>query len=123
VRDVIGEVGARDLPEIVVFNKSDLIDDDRRLVLRGLEPTALFASARTGEGMPELLERIAELLPQPNVELDLVVPYDRGDLVAFAHARARVLKTSYEEGGTRMRLLADERVAERLRSELATLPQ
>ena len=63
VRDVIGEVGARDLPEIVVFNKSDLIDDDRRLVLRGLEPTALFVSARTGEGMPELLERIAELLP------------------------------------------------------------
>ena len=42
VRDVIGEVGARDLPEIVVFNKSDLVDDDRRLVLRGLEPTALF---------------------------------------------------------------------------------
>jgi GTP-binding protein HflX len=123
VRDVIGEVGARDLPEIVVFNKSDLIDDDRRLVLRGLEPTALFASARTGEGMPELLERIAELLPQPNVELDLVVPYDRGDLVAFAHARARVLETSYEEGGTRMRLLADERVAEKLQSELVTRPQ
>ena len=122
VRDVIGEVGARDLPEIVVFNKSDLVDDDRRLVLRGLEPTALFVSARTGEGMPELLERIAELLPQPNVELDLVVPYDRGDLVSFAHARARVLETSYEEGGTRMRLLADERVAERLRSELATQP-
>ena len=122
VRDVIGEVGARDLPEIVVFNKSDLIDDDRRLVLRGLEPTALFASARTGEGMPELLERIAELLPQPNVELDLVFPYDRGDLVAFAHARARVLDTNYEEGGTRMRLLADERVAEQLRSALAVQP-
>jgi GTP-binding protein HflX len=50
-----------------------------------------------------------------------VVPYDRGDLVAFAHARARVLDTSYEEGGTRMRLLADERVAEKLRSELALL--
>ena len=38
VRDVIGEVGARDLPEIVVFNKADLVDDDERLVLRGLEP-------------------------------------------------------------------------------------
>ena len=119
VRDVIGEVGARDLPEIVVFNKSDLVDPDRRLVLRGLEPTAIFVSARTGEGIDELEARIAELLPQPNVELDLLIPYDRGDLVSFAHARARVVETSYEEGGTRMRLLADERVAERLTAELA----
>ena len=54
VRDVIGEVGARDLPEIVVFNKADLADDDTRLVLRGLEPTAVFVSARTGEGIDEL---------------------------------------------------------------------
>jgi len=121
VRNVIGELGVRDLPEIVVFNKSDLIDDDQRLVLRGLEPTAFFVSARTGEGMPELLERIAELLPQPSVELDIVIPYDRGDLVAFAHDRSRVLEVGYEEGGTRMRLLADERIAERLRSELAAL--
>ena len=90
------------------------VDPDRRLVLRGLEPTALFVSARSGEGIDELIERIAELLPQPNVELDLLVPYDRGDLVAFAHDRTRVLEVTYEEGGTRMRLLTDERIAERL---------
>ena len=50
VRDVIGDVGARDIPEIVVFNKADLVDDDTRLVLRGLEPNAIFASSRTGRG-------------------------------------------------------------------------
>src|SRR6187431_2447908 len=42
VRDVIGELGARDIPEIVAFNKSDLADDDQRLLLRGLEPTGIF---------------------------------------------------------------------------------
>jgi GTP-binding protein HflX len=111
VRDVIGEVGARDLPEIVVFNKADLLDDDRRLLLRGLEPDAVFVSARTGEGIDELRQRIADTLPQWDVELDLLVPYDRGDVVSLAHQKARVLDTEYEEDGTRIRLVATDRIA------------
>jgi GTP-binding protein HflX len=121
VRDVIGEVGARDLPEIVVFNKADLVDPDDRLVLRGLEPDAVFVSARTGEGIDELLARIADALPQPDVALDLLVPYDRGDLVALAHRTTRVMETSYEEDGTRLRLLATRRAAEQLQHAHASL--
>ena len=102
VRDVIGEVGARDLPEIVVFNKADLVDDDERLVLRGLEPGAIFASARTGEGIDDVLAAIARLLPDPSIELDLVIPYDRGDLISALHERGRVMSTEYGEDGTRV---------------------
>lgn len=105
VRDVIGEVGARDIPEIVVFNKSDLADDDQRLVLRGLEPTGIFVSARTGEGVDELLERIAELLPAPEVELTLLVPYDRGEVISRLHVQGRVLSTDYREDGTLVKAL------------------
>jgi GTP-binding protein HflX len=114
VRDVIGEVGARDLPEIVAFNKSDLVDDDQRLLLRGLEPNSVFVSARTGEGIDELLARIAEALPHPDVELELLVPFDRGDIVALAHERARVMETRYDERGTRLTVMASARVAEQL---------
>lgn len=103
VRDVIGEVGARDIPEIVAFNKADLADDDQRLLLRGLEPTGVFVSARTGEGIDELRERIAELLPSPEVEVELLVPYERGDVIARLHVQGRVLSTDYEETGTRVR--------------------
>jgi len=118
VRDVIGDVGARELPEIVVFNKSDVIDDDRKLLLRGLEPDAVFVSAHTGEGIDELRARIADLLPQWDVELDLLVPYERGDVVALAHEKARVLETDYEEDGTRIRLVATDRIARLIRSAL-----
>src|SRR5690606_26943618 len=118
VRDVIGEVGARELPELVVFNKADLLDDDRRLVLRGLEPDAVLVSARTGEGIEELRARIADRLPQWDVELDLLVPYDRGDVVSLAHERARVLDTEYEEEGTRIRLVATDRIAHVIRTAL-----
>ncbi|MFU8945895.1 GTPase HflX [Mycetocola zhadangensis] len=111
VRDVIGDVGARDIPEIIVFNKSDLVSEDDRLVLRGLEPRAIFASARTGEGIDEILVRIAELLPSPTVPLHLLVPYDRGDVISMLHRRGQVEHLDYEEEGTRVRALASEELA------------
>jgi GTP-binding protein HflX len=115
-RDVIGEVGARDLPEIVAFNKTDLVDEDQRLLLRGLEPRAVFVSARTGEGVEELLARISAALPHPDVELELLIPYDRGELVALAHERARVTETRYDERGTWLTVMATQRVAEQLKA-------
>jgi GTP-binding protein HflX len=105
VRNVIGEVGARGIPELVVFNKADLAGPDERLVLRGLEPDSIFVSARTGEGMEELLARLSDLLPTPQLDVDAVIPYDRGDLVAVLHERGKVLELGYEETGTRVHAL------------------
>jgi len=102
VRDVIGDVGARDIPEIVVFNKSDLVDENARLLLRALEPTGVFVSARTGEGIEELLGRIASAVPAPQVEMTLLVPYDRGEVISRLHVGGRVLTTEYLEEGTKV---------------------
>ncbi len=114
VRDVIGDVGGRDISEIVVFNKSDLVSDDDRLVLRGLEPGAIFASARTGEGIQEILERIAEVLPRPSVLIEALVPYDRGELISMLHRRAQVTSIDYTEEGTRVEALVSEEIAAQL---------
>jgi GTP-binding protein HflX len=100
VRDVLGEIGARDIPEVVAFNKADLADDNMRLVLRGLAPTGIFVSARTGEGVEELLERVSTTLPQPPVDLRLLVPYDRGEVISRLHVRGRIVDTEYLEEGT-----------------------
>ncbi|MDH2444988.1 GTPase HflX [Amnibacterium sp. CER49] len=108
VRQVIAEVGAADVPELVVFNKADLADEATRLVLRGLEPTAAFVSARTGEGVAQLQQTIAALLPLPQHEVTALVPFDRGDLVSLVHARGRVLATVYEQGGTRINALVGD---------------
>ncbi|WP_022893426.1 GTPase HflX [Agromyces subbeticus] len=114
VRDVIGEVGARDIPELIVFNKADLVTAEERLVLRGLAPSAIFASARTGEGIPEVLEAISRMMPDPAVEIDLLVPYDRGDIVSTLHETGRVLSIEYAEAGTRVRALASPELAGQL---------
>ncbi len=115
VRDVMGDVGARSTHELVVFNKADLVDEDTRLVLRGLEPHAHFVSSRTGEGIDELRAAIEEALPVPAVEVRALVPYDRGDLISAVHESGHIIATSHEEGGTAVHA----HVSERLAAELA----
>ncbi|MCX6500888.1 MAG: 50S ribosome-binding GTPase, partial [Microbacterium sp.] len=114
VRDVIGDVGARDTREIVVFNKADLLDADARLLLRGLQPDALFVSSRTGEGIDELRDAVEAALPLPAVEVDALVPYDRGDLVSAVHEHGMILTQSHEEHGTALRARVPEALAGRL---------
>ncbi|MDX2375718.1 GTPase HflX [Microbacterium sp. LRZ72] len=115
VRDVMGDVGARDIPELVVFHKADLLTPDDRLVLRGLEPEALFASSRTGEGVAELRAAIEAALPRPAVEVNALVPYDRGDLISAAHDSGLIVSESHEAGGTALHA----HVSPRLAAELA----
>jgi GTP-binding protein HflX len=122
VRDVIGELGARHIAELVVFNKADLADDTQRLLLRSLAPHAIFVSARTGEGIDELRAALAELLPQPSIEVDLLVPYDRGDVISALHDHATILTTTYEPEGTRVTALVTEEQAPGLLGFAAPTP-
>ena len=100
VRQVIAEVGANDIPELIVFNKIDLVDETQRLALRSLEANSIQVSSRSGEGMEALQQRIAEMLPKPNVQLDLVIPYNRGDLVSRLHLNSQIKSLEYLEEGT-----------------------
>ncbi|MTE23160.1 GTPase HflX [Microbacterium sp. ZXX196] len=115
VRDVLADVGARDVREIVVFNKMDLVGEDERLVLRGLAPDAVFVSSRTGEGIDELRRVVEDALPVPDVEVTALVPYSRGDLLSAIHETGQFLEQSHEAEGTRVRA----RVSERLAHDLA----
>ena len=82
---------------------------------------AIFASARTGEGVADVLAAIARMLPDPAVEIDLLVPYDRGDIVSTLHETGRVLSIEYLEDGTRVRALASPELAGQL-EEFAAAP-
>ena len=116
VRGVISDVDASDVAEIVVFNKIDSIDDATVLQLRGIEPAALFVSAHTGEGVDALLERIDSELPRPTIELSVIIPFDRGELVARMHNEAIVRSTDYDERGTLMSVVVDDHLAADLQS-------
>ncbi len=102
VREVLAEIGAREIPEQVVVNKVDAADERMLRRLRRLEPDAVFVSARTGEGLDDLRSVIGDRLPKPEVDVDVLVPYDRGDLVARVHDEGEVLSAEHTGIGTRM---------------------
>jgi len=114
VRAVLGEVGASDVPELPVLNKADLLDEVTRARLARQFPGVPMLSAATGEGLPELLAAIAARLPHPEVDLAVLVPYDRGDLLDRAHREAEILEVEHIGDGTRVHLRAPAALAHAL---------
>ncbi|MER5266078.1 GTPase HflX [Actinosynnema sp. NPDC002837] len=106
VREVITEISSRrDDPmptELLVVNKVDAVGELGMARLRHLFPTAVFVSAHTGEGIAELRERIAAMTPRPEVVVEALVPYARGELVARVHREGEVLKERHTEEGTEL---------------------
>ena len=103
VRTVLSEIpGALDVPELIVLNKTDLADAVTLAALRTRLPEAVTVSARTGKGIEELRARVEQMLPRPQVSIDVVVPYSRGDLVSKVHAEGEIDTVDYVETGTRI---------------------
>ena len=100
VREVLVEIGAGSVPELVVLNKCDVADSLVVTRLLRREPGAVVVSARTGEGVEQLRTTVERSLPVPSVEVDLVVPYTRGDLLARAHQEGQVLSEEHLPEGT-----------------------
>src|SRR5574338_168827 len=99
VQSVLDELGAGDKPRITVFNKVDLLPTDGELPPASEQ--AAFVSAVTGQGLPELLVRVGDVLRRQMVAVDAVVPYERGELVARAKHSGDV-EEQYEERGVRV---------------------
>ncbi|WP_432057743.1 GTPase HflX [Streptomyces sp. bgisy022] len=115
VREVIRDVGATDVPEIVVINKADAADPLTLQRLLRMEKRSIAVSARTGQGIEQLLAYIDQELPRPSVEIEVLVPYTHGQLVARAHDEGEVISEEHTPEGTLLKL----RVHEELAAELA----
>lgn len=111
VREVLGEVDASDVREVVVLNKADAADPDVVDRVRRREPTSVVVSARTGEGLAVLREVIAEALPRPDTEVELLVPYERGDVVSRVHSTGEVIASEHRAEGTWLRARVRQDVA------------
>lgn len=114
VREVIRDVGAVDVPEIVVINKADAADPLLLQRLLRIEKHSIAVSARTGAGIAELLALIDSELPRPAVEIEALVPYTHGSLIARVHKDGEVISEEHTPEGT----LIKARVHEELAAEL-----
>ena len=115
VHEVLAEVARPDQPEIIVFNKADAADPEILDQLRREYPGALFVSAAQRQGIEELMVTVEAALPHPAEQVDLVLPYSRGDLLASVHQRGELISQEHGERGTHLVALVDTGLAEQLR--------
>ncbi len=118
VREVINEIGGAEIPEIIAINKVDAADPEVVMEILRKEKNSFAFSARTGFGIDGLVRAIEKSLPHPNVEINALIPYDRGDLVSAVHERGEILSEEYVETGTQMRALVDGGLAKAIEDAL-----
>lgn len=118
VRHVLGEIEATDVPELLVFNKMDLVDATTRLELASAYPAALFCSARTGAGVDRIRAAVEAALPRPEVEVRALVPYSRGDLLDKVHQHGEFVTQEFTPEGTRIVALVNADLAGEFRAYL-----
>jgi GTP-binding protein HflX len=107
VRLVLQEIGAGHVPELLVFNKADMAPDAAEQLARDHQGSVAI-SAVSGQGIEHLLRTIGDRMRSISVVVELLVPYDRGDIVAAVHREGEVVSTANEELGMRIRArLAD----------------
>ncbi|MFT4127315.1 MAG: GTPase HflX [Gordonia sp. (in: high G+C Gram-positive bacteria)] len=117
ITEVVADEGRQAPPELLVVNKIDALDGTRMTELRGALPGAVFVSARTGEGLPELFDQVREFVGRGDVELTVAVPFTRGDVISRIHREGEVLTTEHDAAGSTLTV----RVPAALAGELADL--
>ena len=108
VRLVLREIGAGDVPELVAFNKSDMADGEELHHMLERHEGSLAFSARTGNGVDELLASVGSRLRSLTEVVQLRIPWSRGDVVAAAHREGEVLLEQHEEDGTLLSVRLDD---------------
>lgn len=101
-RDVLAEIGAEGVPNTLVFNKCDRIDEAKRNSLAVQFPEAWFVSAKNPDDITSIRQRIIELFERTYLEKSFLIPYAAQRLLASMYDSGRVLKEEYEEEGVRV---------------------
>ncbi len=112
VREVLAEIDAIAIRELLVLNKSDIADPLSMRRLQNLHPEAVTISAMTGEGLSDLQHAVTEMTRPAMVTLTLDIPYQRGDVAAAAHRAGEVLTEKHDEEGTILEVRVPARLAD-----------
>ncbi len=114
VREVISEIGGGDIPEIIAINKADIAAPEILMQLLREEKNSFAFSARTGFGIDTLVKAIESSLPRPRVEINVTIPFNRGDIVSAIHQRGEILSEDYSGEGTLIHAMVDGSIAEQI---------
>ncbi len=103
VRETLEAINAHQIPEKLVLNKVDVISAGALTRLTNLHPDAIVVSVAAGTGLEDLMSFVDQALTPETEDLELLIPFDRGDVVAHLHEMAEILSETHEEAGTHLK--------------------
>ncbi len=103
VRQTLEAINAHQIPEKLVLNKVDVISAGALTRLTNLHPDAIVVSVAAGTGLEDLMSFVDQALTPETEDLELLIPFDRGDVVAHLHEMAEILSETHEEAGTHLK--------------------
>lgn len=103
VENLLESLGALGKPVITVLNKIDLLQPGIRVTAHGIRNNVVEVSAKTGEGISKLTEEVLKIIKSGEVDLDLLIPYDKGNIVSFIHENAAILNEEYVPEGVKIK--------------------
>ncbi len=111
---VLDEIGAGERPSLTVYNKIDLLDPEEVRLLRARMPRAVFFSARTGDGLDLLLDRLSAEAAANDRLISADVPYREGGLLKLVHEQGQLISEEYLADRVRIVAKVPARIAGRL---------
>ena len=118
-RDVLAEIGAAEVPSLLILNKMDRLDEEARAAVLAQHPDAIALSAHSPEDVAMLHGRIVAYFEESMVEGELVLPYSKQALVGEIYESVRVLSEEFDEVGRKLKVRALPRVLDKLKAALA----
>ena len=119
VSKLLTDIGAIDKPKFVVFNKSDLIPDDKNLAVLSSGAPFVEISAKEGSGIDKLLALLEDLVPGKKKKTTLLIPYSKGHILSQIHENQTVSDETFEADGTRITALLDAASYAKYREHIA----
>lgn len=113
-KTVLNEVGANDIPHLLILNKRDRLNSEEVTALHGEFPEALFISTRNQEDLKVLRERLIHFFEQDMIDEDLFIPYTIKGIIGEIRANTRVLSESYTEQGLHLKVRGPKEQIERI---------
>jgi GTP-binding protein HflX len=113
VRDVLEQIGAHSIPQLLVFNKCDLLVDEDLEILKSHDPQGLSVSALTGQGMDDLLDRIEQTVNATSTLLKVIIPFTEGNIVRLAHERCTIISEEFSGEGTSLQVMVPQALVSR----------
>jgi GTP-binding protein HflX len=119
-KTVLAEVGAVDIPNLLVLNKQDKLSDDEKSKLKEEFPDAFFLSTRSPEDLKSLREKILSYFEEDMIDEDIFVPYHAKGIIGEIRAQMRVLAEKYDENGVQLKVRASEDKLKRIKGRITS---